>query len=615
MASSRKTLTVDHPIVITFLIFAVIGFMSFAAEVLKPLALAILLSFALAPLCRFLERRGLPRPAAVAFSVISALGILGGVVYVVETQLANLAEKLPEYQEKVGEKISRMRPMQSKAIRNVERAATAISKRVEGTAAPEADGKKIENVRVVEQTTFRERLDSTIGPLLEPLTVASFVVVLVLFMLYTRDDMSDRMIRLMGRSRLSVTTRTLEEVGQRISRYLAMWGLMNSLFGLIVGIGLWAIGVPYAVLWGFMAACLRFIPYVGAAVAFALPLAFSFAHFDGWREPLMVAALYGILETAANSFIEPVVYGKTTGVTALGLLVAAMFWTWLWGTLGLLLSTPLTVCLAVLGKSVPGLSFFATLIGEDSDAGTEVKFYQRLLAMDDDGASAIIEEASKERRREEICDQILIPTLSHAERDHARGELNDHERAFLWRVISDQLEEWEQTPEVPSLDASPGELPASSPAGRAGGPVVGVATRDTADLLALRMLALVLRPSGVAIEIVEEGESPLDLAGRLDSEKASMLVISHVPPEGLTSARYLIRRLTTQTPGLPILACRWGDGGETEAITGRLIAAGAEGVAFHLEEAAATILKRVRPRAATALAPPDLVGASGGTGA
>jgi hypothetical protein len=277
--------------------------------------------------------------------------------------------------------------------------------------------------------------------------------------------------------------------------------------------------------------------------------------------------------------------------------------------LGLLLSTPMTVCLAVLGKSVPGLGFFATLIGEESDADSQVKFYQRLLALDDDGATAIIEEASRELRREEICDTILIPTLSHAERDHARGELDDHERAFVWRVISDLLGEWEQAPEPPTLRLSPADEPVTVPTGRATGPVVGIAAKDMADRLALRMLALILQPSGVAIEVVDEGEPLLDLAGRLEAEKASMMVISHVPPEGLTSVRYLIRRLHAQSPELPILACRWGDSGETAAISGRLTEAGAEAVAFRLGDAAAKILTRARPKMATAVALPDLAAA------
>ena len=183
------------------------------------------------------------------------------------------------------------------------------------------------------------------------LGIVSFVLVLVLFMLMGRENLSDRIVKLFGHRQVSVTTKTMQEIGQRISRYLAMFALVNSSFGLVIGLGLALIGVPFSVLWGCLAAMLRFIPYVGPAVAFALPLVFSFAHFPGWAQPLEVVALFGAVEIVLNSFLEPVIYGKTTGVTALGLLVAAMFWTWLWGTPGLLLSTPLTVCLAVLANT------------------------------------------------------------------------------------------------------------------------------------------------------------------------------------------------------------------------------------------------------------------------
>src|SRR5208337_1464878 len=229
MASQRKS-PMDHPVVVTFLILAVIGAMSLAAEMLKPLALAVLLSFALAPLAGFFERRRVPRAIAV------------------------------------------------------------------------------------------------------------------LFMLMNREDVGDRIVQLFGQRQINLTTRTMGEIGQRISRYLAMITLVNAGYGLIVGLGLWAIGVPYAVLWGCLAAMMRFIPYVGAAVAFLLPLVFAVAHFPGWSQPLEVIALFGAVEVALN-YLEPVIYGKTTGVSALGLLVAAMFWTWLWGLLGTLLSTPMTLCL------------------------------------------------------------------------------------------------------------------------------------------------------------------------------------------------------------------------------------------------------------------------------
>ena len=332
-------------------------------------------------------------------------------------QLSTLAYQLPSYQERIQKKVDFLKPSDDTAFHRAQKVAGDVAKSLD---TPVVAGHEAMDVRVVEQPTFRQRLQAAVGPYLEFVGVGSFVLILVLFMLMNREDLGDRIVQLFGQRQINLTTRTMGEIGQRISRYLAMITLVNAGFGLIVGLGLWAIGVPYAVLWGCLAAMMRFIPYVGAAVAFLLPLVFSVAHFPGWRQPLEVVAFFGVVEVAL-SYLEPVIYGKTTGVSALGLLVAAMFWTWLWGLLGTLLSTPMTLCLAVLGKYVPSLGFFATLLGEEAELDQNIRFYQRLVSLDQDGATAVVEAALKERPRAEVFDQILVPALSRAGRDAARG--------------------------------------------------------------------------------------------------------------------------------------------------------------------------------------------------
>ena len=337
------------------------------------------------------------------------------------------------------------------------------------------------NVAVISRSGFRDRLVDSVGPYLEFLGVGSFVLILVLFILMNREDLRDRITQIFGRRSITLTTRTMDEVGSRISRYLGMFVLVNSTYGLIIGIGLAIIGVPYAVLWGFLAAALRFIPYVGPATALILPLVFSIARFPGWLVPLEVLGLFGVLEVAANSFLEPVIYGKTTGVSALGLLVAAMFWTWLWGMLGLLLSTPLTVCLAVMGKYVPSLEIFSKLLGEEAELDQDVRFYQRLLALDQDGAGEIVDEAAKTQARAEVYDKILIPTLSQAERDFARGEIDEREQAFIWRVTRDVLEDLGGTPDLGLHTVSPRRPPrwaSRAPSGSSAWPRTTAATRS-----------------------------------------------------------------------------------------------------------------------------------------
>ena len=332
MAAKHPKFSWDHPVIVTFVLIAVVASMSLAAEVLKPLALSVLLSFALSPLARLLERRGLPRAPAVILTVFLALGALGGIAYAVYGQLEQIAGEIPKYEKRIIEKIDHLKLGQPNKLQGLQKVGEDVARSInkEKTTDP-----TVQNVQIVSEPDFRTRLESSIGPYLKNAGEGAFILILVLFMLMNREDLSDRVVQLFGRRRVTLTTRTMEEVGQRISRYLAMFATVNSTFGLIVGLGLWAIGVQYAILWGFLAAVLRFIPYIGPGTAFALPLIFSIATAkQGSWQPIEVAALFGVLEVAANSFLEPIIYGKTTGVSALGLLVAAMFWTWLWGPLG-----------------------------------------------------------------------------------------------------------------------------------------------------------------------------------------------------------------------------------------------------------------------------------------
>ena len=336
-------------------------------------------------------------------------------------------------------------------------------------------------------------------------------------------------------------------------------------------------------------------------MAFVLPLVFSFAHFPGWAQPLEVVALFAVVETALNSYLEPVIYGKTTGVSALGLLVAAMFWTWLWGTMGLLLSTPLTVCLAVLGKYVPSLSFFASLLGEEVELEPDVRFYQRLVALDRDGATEVVDNAVKQMPRVEVFDRVLVPALSRAERDFAHEELNDVERAFVWQVVGDVLDGLEGTADFDLSTTAPSGN-GSHAAGAGNGAVesvslVGVAVEDTSDVLILRMLAQLLSGSGLSLQILADtdSDSPLHLAEQVAESPPRAVIVSHLPPEGLTMACYLVRRLRAHLPDLPIEAGHWGESRNAAAAAERLVGAGASHVVSTLADARDRIVRAALP--------------------
>jgi hypothetical protein len=282
-------------------------------------------------------------------------------------------------------------------------------------------------------------------------------------------------------------------------------------------------------------------------------------------------------------------------VSALGLLVAAMFWTWLWGTLGLLLSTPLTVCLAVLGKSVPSLRIFATLLAEEPALEVDVKFYQRLLALDQDGANDLIDTALKQMPKVEVFDRILIPALSRGERDYARGEIDDRDQAFLWRIVGDIVGDLEGTPQIALATVQATENGSASGSQRAR--IVGVPAVDTADEIVLHMLAQALEPAGAELEIVNDTTSPLRLSEIIAEHDPDLVVLSHVPPVGLTPARYLVKRLRARLTDPPIIVGRWGDEGDTDGVAEKLSDAGATGVALTISEARDRILESLTTRA------------------
>lgn len=603
MAAQRKTSPMDHPVVITLLIFAIIGFMYQAAEVLKPLALAILLSFALVPISRQFERLKLPRVVSVVLTVVLILGSLGFVGYKVGQQLDSLANNLPQYEQRINDKIQGMKPGQANALTKVKDIVGDVGKQL----TPDRGNSKIQQVRVVSEPDFGAQISKLAGPYIEGLGSAFIILILLLFLMINRENMSDRLIRAFGHGKISLTTRTIEEVGHRISKYLVMFAMVNSTFGLIVGLGLWAIGVKYALLWGFLAGFLRFIPYAGAATAFALPLLFSIATEDAWTKPLLVIALYGVLEVAANSFLEPMIYGKTTGVSALALLVAAMFWTWLWGGIGLILSTPLTVCLAVLGKYVPSLGFFATFLREEVDLEPGVRFYQRLLAMDQDGASSVMDSVLAKYPRAEVFDWVLVPTLSMAERDFARGDIDEREQAFILRVATDVLADLEGQPEVDLASLSLASETASAEAKHTrlgttetetlpAPKVLALPANDATDVFVLRLLRHLLEPSKISMTIAEGVESPLKIVERIDAEEPDVVLIGHLPPNGLTATRYLVRRIKARHPQLTVVVGRWDEARDAEGAAALLKSAGASTMLGSLAEARDYLVGLTKPK-------------------
>ena len=350
--------------VATFLL--IIASLYWAQAVLIPVALAILLTFLLSPVAGALERIALGRLPSVILIVVVTFSLLGGIGWIVALQFESLANELPTYRKNIRQKIADIRDAgKGGALEKVQKTADDVKEEFQKNNDPARVQEKPREVvvKAEESSTFWP-IPLALGPMVERFAGAGLVIVLVVFMLIQREDLRNRLIRLVGYGRLTFTTRALEEAGQRISRYLLMQTIINSSFGLAVGLALYLIGVPYAMLWGFFAAVLRFIPYVGPFAAAIMPGALSLAVFEGWLWPILVVGIFVALQLICNMVLEPLLYAESAGVSEVGLLVAVAFWTWLWGPVGLVLATPLTVCVVVLGKYVPRMDFIGVLISD-----------------------------------------------------------------------------------------------------------------------------------------------------------------------------------------------------------------------------------------------------------
>ena len=404
--------------------------------VLIPMALAILLTFLLSPLVGILQRRRLGRVPAVLVTVFLAFSILGGIGWTLTRQLVTLANELPRYSLNIHQRIADLRgASRGGSVEKVQKALEDVVGEIQKTGKEGVTGPKSVAV-ILEPPSILAHLPT----LLQALANAGLVTVLVIFMLLERRELRDRLILLIGYRRMTATTRALDEAGARISRYLLMQCIINGSFGVAVGLGLFLIGVPYAVTWGSLAAALRFIPYLGAFVAMLLPLALSLAVFPGWLQPALVVGLFLVLEPITGSVIESWLYSQSAGVSQVALLVALTFWTWLWGPAGLLMATPLTVCLVVLGKHLPALGFIVVLMGDRPVIEAKARYYQRLLARDQDEAADIVETYVDKDGRESVYDAVLLPALYYAKQDRDRGLLSEGDTQFVGQATREILD-------------------------------------------------------------------------------------------------------------------------------------------------------------------------------
>ena len=551
-----------------------------AQAVLIPLALAVLITFLLTPPVAALQRRGVPRVVAVVGVVLLALAVVAGIGTVLAMQVMSLAEELPSYRDNIRQKIADVRSMGrdtglKRAKETVEGAASEAERQVERETPrtepkPPAAPKPTPVIIERDRTKGLAEIPNALSPWLEPVSRAGLVVLLVPFMLLAREELRNRFIRLVGFRRLAVTTRALDEAGTRVTRYLLTQSGVNASFALLVGLGLWLVGVPYAVLFGVLAGALRFVPYIGIWIGAGLPVAVTLAVFPGWTKALLVLGLFLVLEIFTSAVLEVLLYARSAGVSEVGLLVALAFWTWAWGPIGLLLATPLTVCMVVIAKYVPELQFVWVVMGDEPVVSTEIAVYQRLLAGDEDDASDIAERHVAEKPGEAVYDDVLLPSLVLASEDHASGRIGAEERRTVIEAVREIARE--VTPE-------PDGVPAASAVR-----VLGVPARSDADEAALAMLGHLLVARGVELDVTSADLLSAEAVHAASERSAGVVVVGALPPGGLVQARYLVKRLRAAVPEVKIVVGRWGVREDVETVRESLTAAGADAVGGSLLE-------------------------------
>ncbi|MCY3002838.1 MAG: AI-2E family transporter [Planctomycetota bacterium] len=541
----------------------VIAALYWARSVLMPFALALLLSFLLAPLVLRLQRWHFARTPAVATAVLLVLGASSALGWLVLGEVRDVAAGLSESQQNVHDKLSALRAVLSKPLGEATRLVTELGAEAPSVGTSATDTTPIQTVRIAEATRGPfEVLQDALGPTFDLAVTAGMAFLFAAMMLLRRDDLSDRFIRIVGKDQILATTRALEDASKRVSRYLWHLMLLNSVHGLAVGIGLSLIGVPNAWLWGVLAAALRFIPYIGPWVSAILPLLASLAGSPGWTQPLLTLGLFVLLELISNNLLEPWIYAAGTGISPLAILIAALFWAWLWGPIGLVLSTPLTVCLVVMGRYVPQFEFLHLLFGDAPGLSPPSRLYQRLIAGDQLQVWVVLSKELERSPLQEVYDAVVLPALSMAEQDRQRGALDPQAEALIDESMRLLLEEAGEQADAsvsqPRVDATRTHADALH--------VLCIPAGGAADALAATMLRQVLERDGVQVEVASTVELPGETLESIDSRQVDLVCISALPPSRFMHLRYLCKRLKSRYPDLPIIAGVWTLEPEAQAL-------------------------------------------------
>lgn len=567
----------------------VVAALYFGREVLVPITLAILLSFVLSPVVELLRRARIPQIPSVLVAVVIGLGVIGALVGVIGLQIAGLSGDVPRYASTIESKVTALQGATLGRIRSMTASIGEHMQAAAPTATPtpsaetSTDAVKPMPVEVRQPAaTPLELARNILEPILKPFESALIIFIVAVFILMQKEDLRDRLIRLFGSGDLHRTTVAMDDAGSRLSKYFLAQVGINSVFGVVIGLGLYLIGVPSPLLWGILAGILRFVPYVGAVLAAALPLALAAAVDPGWSLVIWTAALFVVSETITGQVVEPLVYGHSTGLSPAAVVIAAIFWSWIWGPIGLILSTPLTLCLVVLGRYVDRLEFLDVLLG-DRPALTPVEnFYQRMLADDPDEALQQAELLLKERSLTTYYDEVALKGLVLAANDATRGVLAEDRveriRSSVRLLVDDLAAHDDRDPhpeekaeaagvtskaerEVPAptaISAAPPEPDRLAPQWQTGAPVLCLAGRGPLDEAVSAILGQLLDKHGIGNRIGAHDLASRDAIKSLDLDGVAMICISYLDLNSNPAAlHYLVRRLKARAPHVPILVGLW----------------------------------------------------------
>ncbi len=563
-----------------FAFVAAVAVLYFAKRILVPLSLAALLAFLLTPVVRRLEAWRLGRIPAVVLVLLVSLSLLAAVGWIVTEQLINVADQLPNYRANIQTRMESLRGRPGGILAKVTDDIGEVSNDLANPPPKQvpqslpvppnrtrqplsaATGEGPLQVEVIErQPTAVQSLENFLGPLLGPLGTALIVVVFAIGMLIKREDLRTRLLRLIAHEQLNLVTQAFDELTERVSRYLRMQFAVNAAFGALIAIGLYFIGLPNALLLGALAGVLRFVPYVGPVIGGSVPVILSLALFESWLQTILCVCLFLAIELTVAYVIEPWIYGAHTGISALAILVAAVFWTVLWGPVGLVLSTPLTVCLFVLGSHVPQFEFLEVLLGDEPVLAPAAHFYQRLLAMDQQEARVLVSSFLKERSLLDLYDVVMIPALSMAEEDRHKGALDAARETFIIRSISEfvaELADYEAPPA--SIDENGGSAKESRSL-LSYCRVICLSTRDSADEISAGMLAQILGQAGYPVVSFQASDSSAAILHEFYEQEGDVVCISAVPPFALLKARSLSEKVRGRLRARRIIVGLWNFSG------------------------------------------------------